>query len=147
MAPGEDRYSFDWDPGIAEDHPKACHRVEGRRIGLVSREDPNCSPVEADCDRVVGDEMLRLGVVEVGLLVVSGTANTCGLEEQVPGQRSRLERVAGVLVEAEEQVQKVGIGTVGQEQAVAELEEGVGQSAAIVVVVAAAAAKQGHSHN
>lgn len=146
MAPGEDRYSLGWGPGIAEDHPKACHRVEGRRIGLVSREDPNCSPVEADCGRVVGDEVLKLGVVEVDLMIVSDTANTYGLEERVPGQRTRLERAVGVPVGAEEQGQKVGIGTVGQGQAVAELEEGAGQSAAIVVV-AAAAAKQGHNHN
>jgi len=120
--------------------------VEGRRIGLVSREDPNCSLVEADCGREVGDEVLKLGVVEVDLLVVPDIANMCGLEEQVPGRRSRLERAVGGLVEAGVQVQKVGTGTVVQEPGVVELEEGVGQSAAIAVVVVAAA-KQGHNHN
>lgn len=142
MAPGEDHCSFDWGPGIAEDHPKACHRVEGRRIGPVSREDPNCSPVEAGCGQGVGDEVLKLD-----LLVVSNTANMCGLEGLVPGQHNRLERAVGVLVEVEEQVQGVDIGTVGQEQVVAEMEEGVGQSGAIAVVAAVAAARQVHNHS
>ena len=147
IAPGEDHCSLDCGRGIAEDHPKACHRVEGRRIGLVSREDPNCSPVEGGCGRGVGDEVLKLGVVEVDLLVVSHTANMCGLEVLEPEQRNRLERAVGELVEAEVQVQKVDIGIVGQERAVAELEEGVGQSGAIAAVAAVAAAKQGHNHS
>ena len=142
MAPGEDHRSLDWGPGIAEDHRKACHRVEGRRIGPVSRADPNCSPVEADCGQGVGDEVLKLD-----LLVVPNIANMSGLGELVLGQHNRLERAVGELVEVGERVQGVDIGTVGQEQAVAELEEGVGQSGAIAVVAAAAAAKQGHNHS
>lgn len=142
MAPGEGHCSLDWGPGIAEDHPKACHHVEGRRIGPVSREDPNCSPVEADCGRGVGDEVLKLD-----LLVVSNTANMCDLEELVQEQRNRLEQAEGELVEVGEQVRGVDIGTVGQEQVVADLEEGVGQPGAIAVVAAVAAAKQGHNHS
>jgi hypothetical protein len=121
--------------------------VEGRRIGPVLREDPNCSLAEAGCGQAVGDEMLKLGVVVAGLLVVWDTASTCGLEEQGPGQHNRLERAVEVLVEEGEQGQEVDIGTVVQEQGVAALEEGVGRSGAIAVVAAAAAAKQGHNHS
>ena len=121
--------------------------MEGRRIGPVSREDPNYSLVAAGSGQAVGDEGLKLGVVEVDQLVVWDTASTCGLEEWVPGQHSRQERAVGVLVEAGEQVQKVDIGTVGQVQGAAELEEGAGPSGAIAAVVAAAAAKQDHNHS
>ena len=149
MAPGEDRYSFDWGLGIAG----ACHRGEVRRIGPVSQEDPNCSLVAAGCGRGVVDGELRLRVVVVGLLVVSGTANMSGIEEQGLGQHNRLERAAGGLVEEGEQEQEpepgAGIGIVGQEQGAAELEEGVGPSVetAAAVAVAAAAATQGHIHS
>jgi len=143
MAPGEGRCSFDWGPGIAGDHPRAYHLVEGHRIGPVSREVPNCSPAEAGCDQVVGDEMLML---EVDLLIVSDTASRCGLEEQEQEQHNRLERGVGVLVEEVEQEQEVDTGTVGQEQRVVELEEGAGRPDAIVAV-AAAAARQDHNHS
>jgi len=64
----EDRCSFDWGPGIAGDHPRAFHLGEGRRIGPVSREDPNCSLAGVGFGQVVEDEVLKLGVV--GLLIV-----------------------------------------------------------------------------
>jgi hypothetical protein len=144
----EDRCRFDWDPGIAGDHPRAFHRVEDRQIGCVWLEDRSCSLAEGGCDQVVGDELPKSGVVVADLLVVWDTASTCGLEGRGRGQHNQLERGEGVLVEEVEQEQEVGTGIVGEGPVVAELEEGAGQSAEFaVVVVAAAAARQGHNHS
>lgn len=142
----EGHCSFDWGPGIAGDHPRAFHLGEGRRIGPVSREDPNCNLAGAGFGQVVEDEALKLEVVVVDLMAVSDTANTSVLEEQVLGPHNQRVLVVEVLVEEGEQEQKVDIDIVGQEQEVAELEEGVVRSGGIAVVTAAAA-RQGHNHS
>ena len=145
MAP-EDHHSFDWGPGIAGDHPRAFHLGEGRQIGPVSREDPNCNLAGAGFGQVVEDEVLKLGVVVVDLMAVSDTASTSVLEEQVLGPHNQQVLVVEVLVEEGVQEQKVDIDIVGQEQGVAELEEEVVRSGGIAVVTAAAA-RQGHNHS
>ena len=90
--------------------------------------------------------MLKLVAVVVDLLVVSDTASMSVLEAQVLGPHNQRVQEGEVLVEEGEQEQEVDIGIVGQEQVVAELEEGVGRSGEIAAVTAAAA-RQDHNHS